>query len=326
MPIVEKGASQVETIHPQTHSLLSFLLLPSLLRSDVLRDDIQALTGKFEDEIEDQIATVSRQGNLAQFIDHMEESITANPHVILAYAWVLYMALFSGGRILRGILQGASGIGSLFWEREPSLVRPLHPLDLPRQLRSDASSLAEDKRRGRSKSRGPLDEAGDGLGFFSFPGTEDGEDIRIECRKRFAEVELRLAEHEKADIVAEALHIFRFMLGVIDDLDDIVGTSKKDMEAAKMYHKSLKLDAVRDSVDSRTLGEKCHSRFDVLLRWLRIKKTLPPPFEIGATPSVASEKTPSQMDEINMFWLKGAAMVVPTLGCLIVYLAWHMTN
>jgi heme oxygenase len=336
VPITENGASQVETINPRTHSLLSFLLLPSLLRSSVLRDDIQALTGASDDEIEERLEKVSKHGNLAQFIEHMEESIGKKPHVILAYAWVLYMALFSGGRILRGILQAASGIGRLFWEREPSPIRPLNPLDGPRpQLRSDASSLAEEKRRGRSRSRCLLDDTGDGLGFFSFPGAEDGEDIKVEFKKRYGEIEVRLTEQEIGDIVAEALQIFRFMLGIIDDLDNIVGTSEEDIDAAKLYHKSSKLGAVRKNVDQETKEGKSHGKLDVLLRLLHIKEALPS-LDVAAkpigtsmpldSPSTAIDNDPRLTETANMFWLKGAAMAVPTLGCLVVFLAWQMNH
>jgi heme oxygenase len=337
VPITEKGASQVETINPRTHSLLSFLLLPSLLRSSVLRHDIKALTGTSEDEIEERLEKVSKHGNLADFVEHMEESIGRKPHVILAYAWVLYMALFSGGRILRGILQAASGIGRNFWEREPSPIRPLDSFDgSRRQLRSDASSLAEEKRMGRSRTRSLLEETGDGLGFFSFSGTEDGEDIKTEFKKRYAEIELRLTEVEKADIVEESLHVFKFMLGIIDDLDNIVGTSEQDMEAAKSYHKASKLGAVRNSVDQETKEGKSHGKMDVLLRLLRIKEALPsldlanggpltPKLPLGS-PSIATEQDPMQIETPNMFWMKGAAMAVPTLGCLVLVLAWQMSS
>jgi heme oxygenase len=337
VPITENGASQVETINPRTHSLLSFLLLPSLLRSNVLRHDIQALTGTSEDEIEEQLEKVSKHGNLAEFIEHMENSIGRKPHVILAYAWVLYMALFSGGRILRGVLQAASGIGRLFWERELSPIRPLNSFDGPRhQLRSDASSLAEKNRMGRSRSRSLLEEAGDGLGFFSFPGTEDGEDIKTEFKKRYAEIEVRLTEEEKADTVEEALHIFKFMLGIIDDLDNIVGTSEQDMEAAKSYHKASKLGAVRNSVDQETKEGKSHGKMDVLLRLLHIKEALPSlglangapltPVLPSGTPLVATEQDPLHLETANIFWMKGAAMAVPTLGCLVLVLAWQMSS
>jgi heme oxygenase len=336
VPIIENGASQVERINPRTHSLLSFMLLPELLRSNVLRDDIRALTGTSEYEIEERLEKVSKYGHLAQFIEHMEESIGNKPHVILAYAWVLYMALFSGGRILRGILQAASGIGRIFWEREPSPIRPLDPHDGPRRkLRSDASSLAEEKRKGRSRPGSILEETGNGLGFFSFSSAEDGEDIKSEFKSRYAEIELRLTDSEKSDIVAEALHIFTFMLGIIEDLDTIVGTTDQAMESAKAYHKSSKLGAVRSRVEQQTKEGKSHGKLDVLLRLLHVKEALPsldlangpptPSLPLG-TPSAASDTNPLRVDAKNMFWLKGAAMAVPTLGCLVLVLAWQMSS
>lgn len=43
------------------------------------------------------------------FLAHIHEAIAARPHLLIAYTWNLYMALFSGGRHLRSQLRD-SGI------------------------------------------------------------------------------------------------------------------------------------------------------------------------------------------------------------------------
>jgi hypothetical protein len=93
---------------------------------------------------------------------------------------------------------------------------------------------------------------------------------------------------------------------------------------------------VRNSVDQETKEGKSHGKMDVLLRLLRIKEALPsldlanggpltPKLPLGS-PSVATEQDPMQIETPNMFWMKGAAMAVPTLGCLVLVLAWQMSS
>jgi heme oxygenase len=49
-------------------------------------------------------------------IEHIEQACTSTPHVLIAYAFVLYMALFNGGRWIRAELLKAQWGGGLdFW-------------------------------------------------------------------------------------------------------------------------------------------------------------------------------------------------------------------
>jgi hypothetical protein len=100
------------------------------------------------------------------------------------------MALFSGGRFIRKSLQAA---GPDFW------MRPIH-------RRIDNNNLAElvsIRRRSRS------DPIAHGIQFLDFDGKEDGEDIKLEFKKRIAEAEILLTDEEKWDIVQESQHIFK---------------------------------------------------------------------------------------------------------------------
>ncbi|KAG9236589.1 hypothetical protein BJ875DRAFT_217998 [Amylocarpus encephaloides] len=292
--------------NPRIHSLLSFLHIPSLLRARVLRDDIYSLTRTSPEVVDEQLRRISSQGNLAEFVSHMNKSIRDRPHVLLAYAWVLYMALFSGGRILRGVLQDASGSGTEFWGRELS---PVKPEDILSQ--SVTSPL---KRRSR------LQMNTDGLGFFSFPGSQDGEDLKVDFKKRYAEIELRLTPEEKEEIVAEAQEIFKFMLGLITDLDVATGTSETDMQAAKLFHQKSK------SKDSQAIAEHqnlpaTYSKNSGVLKVLR-KHVLAklascpiPGVEIITSPRLAR-------NDHKMLLLWRAAIAVPALGIIVVLAVW----
>jgi hypothetical protein len=133
--------------------------------------------------------------------------VKANPHVLLAYAWVFYMALFSGGRLIRTSLQAA---GPEFWTR-------LVHRDIDNNKLADPLS-----------ARPPYgsDPSLYGIQFLSFGGDEDGEDIKLEFKKRIAEAEILLTDEETWDIVQESVHIFNYMIDIVAELDAICGTTE----------------------------------------------------------------------------------------------------
>lgn len=91
----------------EIQSFLSELRLPGLIRAGRLREDIRTLSTYPEEKVDEQLRRIAGQGKLADFITHTKKSVAENPHVLIAYTWVLYMALFSGGRILRASLRAA---------------------------------------------------------------------------------------------------------------------------------------------------------------------------------------------------------------------------
>ncbi|CAG8957144.1 hypothetical protein HYFRA_00009345 [Hymenoscyphus fraxineus] len=295
------GTDQATPIHPRIHSLLSYLLMQDLLRSSALREDIQVLTKFSTEEIDGRLKAASQSGNLAEFLTHIRRSVKEKPHVLLAYAWVLYMALFSGGRILRKSLKDAGGAGHEFWERSPSPVRPLHPLEdsIREALQSPVSEDGpnpffqdEESQRGRTGARSESPEPNLGMGLFSFVGDKDGEDIKIDFKKRFAEVELRLTPSEQEDVISEGQHIFSFMIGVVEDLDSICGTPA-----------DTTLERRRSSFDDSPESQPGY--FDKLVKDLHLADSTDP------------------MND-GLFWHKAAALAVPALGTGIVWLAWKM--
>lgn len=245
------------------HSLLTHLRLPGLLRTDRLRSDIRVLSGITEEEIDERLREASHSGSLGQFVAHIEHSVEANPHVLLAYAWVLYMALFSGGRFLRHSLYAA---GPLFWGQSPIpspfTDRP-NPFMAPSNLECKSSKSQKMRDCGRkaassedltssqaqpSCQRSRLSRSDNnisalpvpspGLEFFNFIGTEDGEDIKLEFKKRISEVEILLTSGEKDDIVGEAQDIFKFMLELVHQLDGICHTFGSQREESDSSEES----------------------------------------------------------------------------------------
>jgi hypothetical protein len=87
-----------------------------------------------------------------------------------------------------------------------------------------------------------------GLQFFNFLGDEDGEDIKLEFKKRITEAEILLTPGEKEDIIDEAEDIFKFMVEMVGELDGVMGTHEDDIETARLVQKFPNLMTSRDSV------------------------------------------------------------------------------
>lgn len=167
---------------------------------------------------------------LRAFTEHIRAEVPGKKHLLLAYTWVLYMALFSGGRYIRARLRGA-GVG--FW---------------------------------RGGDEGGMDDGkGDGvdrfLGFWTFEGSEDGEDIKAEFKSRFAAVEGTLTEGEREEVVQEAVFIMRSMIELVMEISEVVG---KGM--------SVTAAAGQPADDERIGGEDVD---EPSMRWLLLKHVLP---------------------------------------------------
>lgn len=184
-------------------SLLGHLYTTDLDRTDCLKQDIVSMTGWSTDLLEEKLAGTAESPFLSTFLGHIRQSVHDRPHVLLAYAWVLYMALFSGGRFIKGTL---ARVDMEFWaanlmttgSRKETEVLPLH--------------------------------------FFTFDAPDDGEEIKLAFKKRLSESESLLTQEEFEDVVAEAKRIFEYVVEVVGELDGVCG---KEAEVGEGQDQSI---------------------------------------------------------------------------------------
>ncbi|EXJ55744.1 hypothetical protein A1O7_08674 [Cladophialophora yegresii CBS 114405] len=86
------------------------MYLPQLLRKSRLQSDIEVLKSRLGRGEAEDLESLAKLAEV--FYRRVMSSLVARPHVLLAYAWTMYLALFNGGRWIRGQLVSA---GIEFW-------------------------------------------------------------------------------------------------------------------------------------------------------------------------------------------------------------------
>jgi heme oxygenase len=184
------------TASAEADAVISFLrtLRPlGISRSERLHLDLARL-----DDGRTLEATEQMRGEaLSEFLTHIREVVREKPHVLVAYAWTMYMAVFSGGRWIRSQLCGA---GEEFWTGSPPPTA---------QAKEDKVALDMGQFEGL------------GLSFWFFPGSQDGEDIKAAFKHRLEEGEHIFTPEQRGDIVAEAQDIFTRCDALVHELDRI---------------------------------------------------------------------------------------------------------
>ncbi|TPX17282.1 uncharacterized protein E0L32_012249 [Thyridium curvatum] len=216
----------------QVRSALIYVPVQGLERSARLRADIRNLTGWSPVEVEEQLRTIAMTGHLSVFLRHIERSVEKHPQVLLAYSWVLYMALFSGGRFIRASLENA---GLSFWKELPTPVRPMMqecqkivhaPSDDPEDGKEEIISDESHLRRTRAFTTPPPGNTrANPLAYFHFETSRDGEDLKVEFKRRLAEADALLSEKERDYVIREAVLIFENLISIISQLDLVCGTN-----------------------------------------------------------------------------------------------------
>lgn len=133
------------------------------------------------------------------WVKDMRIRIRERPEVLVAFAWIFYMATFSGGRWIREQL--ANG-GVEFWTGHKDIESPVE-----RQGQSTLFDLP-------------------GFSFLSFPGDHDGEDLKMSFKARLAQAEDLLTDKQKQEIIDVSQEIFDKCLGLVTDLDRMVLRSR----------------------------------------------------------------------------------------------------
>ncbi|KAI0009018.1 hypothetical protein F4779DRAFT_406519 [Xylariaceae sp. FL0662B] len=191
-------------------SVLAHLHLEGLARSEALQQDLAALTGWSNRTLAEQLRENAASPVLGDFLAHTRRSVAARPHVLLAYAWVLYLALFSGGRFVRASLER---VEPGFWTPASATSTSTSPSPSP------PNTAKQQQKQTRP------------LRFFRFDTRDDGEDLKMAFKARVAESEALLAPRERDDVALEARRIFEFMVRVVAELDEVCGT---DEEAGRL--------------------------------------------------------------------------------------------
>jgi heme oxygenase len=147
----------------------------------------------------DNMSEKSRDG-LRAHQSAIRASVRAKPHTVLAYTWVMYMALFNGGRIIRNHLIGA---GSGFWQVSKT---PANFERVSKELGAHEARLSA--------------VLVDHLQFWCFDSDSDGDDIKEDSKGRFDIAATQLSASERVDIVDEAVRIFEMLREMVDWLDE----------------------------------------------------------------------------------------------------------
>ena len=199
---VPSSPDKTHDINERAHVILQRLRLPGLMRSERLKADIRALTGWPTHIVEEQLRATCQAGPLADFTAHIKDAIAEKPHVLVAYAYIMFMALFAGGRYIRASLESA---GQDFWDLAPSP-----------DGHADTETDPYDANKPPASQKAPFC-------FLHFDTPLDGEDLKRDFKRRLVVSEHTITTTEKDDIVNEAIAIFEHISAIVGQLDDICG-------------------------------------------------------------------------------------------------------
>jgi len=162
----------------------------SLIRTNRLRNDIDSLKSRLDADQSSELDLLAQHSTV--FASRNTAALSARPHVLLAYAWAMYLALFNGGRWIRRQLVSA---GSDFWEGD---TFPLSFWDF-----------------------------GDGSGEDA-----EHEGLKLRFKDSLLAASALLTEAEKEDVIDEAKRLFDMCSEMVLFLDEAVadrGCSKLDL-------------------------------------------------------------------------------------------------
>ncbi|XDG01796.1 hypothetical protein ABKA04_001411 [Annulohypoxylon sp. FPYF3050] len=241
-----KVPSRIRAILNATH-------LPELERSACLSTDLSRITGWSADDLRTRLQDTSRESPvLAAFLARIHRTVKAKPHVLLAYAWVLYMALFAGGRFIRAALErvdagdrfwgplyedGDEGVSPTTLEDEEKVVfvgrgmvggKSTMPGTFPGDEDLDDGEVGYVVVGKEKEEEEPIHP----LSFFRFDTPDDGQDLRQEFKESVASATDMLLPEEIEEVVNEAKDIFEQMVGLVGELDDVCGTEYEAATAA----------------------------------------------------------------------------------------------
>jgi len=259
--LVDGTASVTATgkLTPELHGFLYTLLPAGMTRSRRLLADLAALERRRPSEIE---VSLRRYPGAAveTFCEQIQRSARARPWVLVAYSWVFYMAIFSGGRWIRAQLRDAD---EEFWRAGSEEVEGE---DEKGELEDEEEAAASDEEGEEEEDEDGDDEDADErraaaryrrlpLSFLDFPGNEDGEDIKREFKQRLLCADELLTADQREDVIAEAREIFDSCIAIVKELDETCGTEELLKKAAD-YEKKSKSDTKGEGEKKKEKGKK----------------------------------------------------------------------
>jgi hypothetical protein len=222
---------------PRLAAFLQTLRPRGLMRSPRLKRDLEHLLGLDRTDLEVVLATYPGD-KVAEFCAHIRQAVHEKPWTLVSYAWCFYMAVFSGGRWIRGGLLNA---GPVFW----------------RARDDDSSALATR-----------------GLSLWHFPGLADGEDIKADFKARLAAAETLFTPDERVDIIEEAKHIFSLCATLIEELDGMLGTDLTGPPDVKKESTTLHAEAGASYWNLSALHGKSNGALAAFVRRPKVIGTL----------------------------------------------------
>ena len=156
-----------------------------LLRTSRLQRDIRNIHEKTSPATTTSLlqqSDIERLQNCSSVLqERIFTSVMTRPHILLAYMWTMYLALFNGGRWIRRQLNSA---GTEFWLSDASHNQ------LP-------------------------------LSFWDFSGTDEGESVKVKFKQLFDQAAETLTDDEKDQVVSESFRLFATCADLVTLLDQL---------------------------------------------------------------------------------------------------------
>lgn len=238
--------------------ILEMAYWPNMLRAARVKADIRAMTGWPAHVVDEQMRSAGTTGDLGAFLAHIQDAVCGRPHLLLAYAYSLYLALLSGGSYIRTELMY---LRAEFWLAVPDPVMPgmvpctREPGGEPEKLRRHSTFESDSGPRGLAGEDPSITLPLSFLDFDTPLGHENprqrAKDLKAEFKRRFADAEQELTGSERRDIVAESVNIFDHLELVVGQLDKICGSGAGPTRQGRSSRHSTKADSHPAGIGSR---------------------------------------------------------------------------
>ena len=208
------GEGTTDLSRDRVQGLLRALRVPGLVRTERIGNDMRNLNGLAGPWLEKECLAMERHVSRRRM--DISSTIRDNPHTLLAHAWVMYMALFNGGRWIRG-----------------ELINAPHEFWRSKRQRRTADSLA-------GSQGGASGGEENCLSFWDFDGADDGQSLKQDFKQRFDAAAEQLTESERHDVLEETVRIFQLCGHLVQVLDSAAAEDLTQREEEPMpYSRNL---------------------------------------------------------------------------------------